>query len=278
MMSAVGFESLRLTSKKGEFMRLRVLVPIFAIAFSVSTGNAQIFPSPEESLNRAVMDRMNYLEKLHGIKFERGAYCGARLGIPKEDNQSLMAEYVPDDGAIYMNPRFTLQLTRVAFYLGERAFLGSPKLSKSPFFVVLLDHELGHVLADHISRRIGNGVWPNHAELWISSWDTICGTRIVAEGIAGFFGYSTTEYKREKAEKSLPVESDVEYWRSDESTESFYAGGYWLVEPILRNFGEKGIEYLVTHPFDFADGRARQAAKEYQKKALVELGKLNKKK
>ena len=260
-------------------MRLRVLALVFALAFSVSSGIAQqTFPSPEESLNRAARDRMDYLEKLHGIKFERDVFCGARFGIPKEDNQSFLAEYVPNDGSIYLNPRFTLQLTRVAYYLGEHAFEGSPKLSKSPFFVTLLDHELGHVLPDHISRRMGNGVWPDNDKLRKSSWGTICGARIVSEGIAGFFGYSTTKYDRKKAEKSLPAESDVEYWLSDASTESFYAGGYWLVEPILRNFGEKGIEYLVTHPFDFQDGRARQAAREYQKVALAELRKLDKKK
>lgn len=257
-------------------MKPKLLTLALILAFSSRTLTAQVLTAQEtevaeEALSQAAVDRMNYLESVHGIKFDRTEFCGAYLGIPEGEDRSFEGEYIPNKGSVYLNSRFTLQLTRVGFYLGERAFLGVPRLSKNPFIVVLLDHELGHALADHVSRRIGNGIWPNHEKLRKSAWHTICGTRVVSEGIGEFFGYSVTDYKKKKNGRNLPVHSDIQYWNSDGSMEGSYTGGYWLVEPILKKYGERGLEYLVTHPLDFPDGKTRQAAKEYQKKALAEL-------
>jgi hypothetical protein len=53
----------------------------------------------------------------------------------------------------------------------------------------------------------------------------------------------------------------------------FYKGGYCLVEPIIRLYGEKGILYLITHPMKMRGNDLRQAASEYQIEALLELSK-----
>ncbi|MDO8504721.1 MAG: hypothetical protein Q7S36_02600, partial [Candidatus Liptonbacteria bacterium] len=165
----------------------------------------------------------------------------------------------------------------IQYYMGEHAFEGAPELNWDSELMVLLDHELGHALADQVSRRIGNGTWPDTKMYSKLIWHKRYGAKILSEGIGGYFGYIAWESEGKRGEKSLPARSDDNYWHSDDGADSFYDGGYWLVSPIIRRFGEKGLEYLVTHSFEFPDGNARKAAKEYQKRALNELGKKKKK-
>jgi hypothetical protein len=50
---------------------------------------------------------------------------------------------------------------------------------------------------------------------------------------------------------------------------AFY-GGLWLVTPILKLYGEKGLIWLVTHQFE-AGENLHESAILYQEKALKEL-------
>lgn len=252
-------------------MKFRLLLPVLIFAFSVSAETAKTFSSPEESLRQAASDRMDYLEGRYGIKFDRKVLKGIFFGIPSEDDPTTRAEYVPSEGSIYMHLGYIFRFTQNRVFLGECAFKGDPQLNRDPALLFLLDHELGHALADQVSRRIGNGIWPPMDEYSKFGRYKRYGRRIISEGIAGFFSYSAWELRKSKGENSLPEESDLDYWRSDEAQGAFYDGGYWLVKPILEEFGEKGLGYLMIHPVEFPDGNARKAAKEYQKRALAEL-------
>jgi len=257
-------------------MKLRLLVLFLVFSFSVSAETLRALSPAEEVLNKAVADRMNYLEHRYHIRFDRAAFKGATFGIPAEHDQTFEAEYVPGESRIYVNRSFVFWFVRTKVCFGERAFEGVPQFSRSQKLLTILDHELGHFWADHVSRKIGNGAWPSPYNFSELSWDQQCGLRVLTEGVAGYFSYTTPDYNRKERAKSFPEESDAKYWYGRGGQVAFYAGGYWLVRPILQRFREKGVEYIVTHPFYFEDGDARQAAKEYQRTALAELGKKRK--
>lgn len=257
-------------------MKFRLLVPILVFALSASAETVKTLSPTEEALRQAVADRMDYIEHRYGVRFDREMLCSVTFGMPDGDTP-IRAEYVSGERAIYINQKFTLQFLAIQYYMGEHAFEGAPELNWDSELMVLLDHELGHALADQVSRRIGNGIWPDGKERAKLVWHKRYGVKILSEGVGQSFGYIAYAEEGMKGEKSLPKKSNEEYWKSWEGLDSFYDGGYYLVEPIIRNFGERGIIYIVTHPFDFPDGRARQAAKEYQKKAFAEIGKKGKK-
>ncbi|MDO8504718.1 MAG: hypothetical protein Q7S36_02585 [Candidatus Liptonbacteria bacterium] len=259
-------------------MRFRFLVPALVFAFFVPAGAAKAVSLADESLRQTAMAQINYLEHRHGIKFDRKAFRGATFGIPPGVHPGFRAVYIPGEGSIYVARNFTFRSARPEIYFEESDAKKMRGVRSANNLPIVLRHELGHAFIDQVSQRIGNGIWPaNETDMKKYDWYRTYGTRILSEGSAGFFGYGTPEIDRTKGELSLPAESDHDYWLSNSANEALYAGGFWLVEPILEEFGERGLEYIVTHPLDFPDGRARQAAKEYQKRALAELGKKEKK-
>jgi hypothetical protein len=258
-------------------MKLRFLVPILVFALSASAETAQTLSFTEEAgkvLNEAVSDRMNYLEGRYHVKFSRELFHGATFGMPPWGLPDNLAEYDPIEGYLYLNPSFTLRFLEARDNFCKQAFRGTPGLNRNAKLIRLLDHELGHILADHVSRRIGNGIWRDRRTFKLIPLHRINGSKVLSEGIAEFFGHDPLEFKRSRGANFLPVGyNEDSFWLTNQGVECAYAGGYWLVAPVLRNFGERGVAYLVTHPLDSPDSNLRRAAVEYQKKALAELGK-----
>lgn len=254
---------------------MRRLLPALFFVFVVSSRVVYAgspVSSADAALCEAIYDRMDYLERAYGIKFDRGDFQRIAFGIPKKHDQTYQAEYVPADRAIYVNTGLLLQFVRFRAVLGEGAWKGSPQFSSNEKLKTILDHELGHVLADQMSRRLGGKMFPDPKPEPALSWTQFWGHRVVSEGIGNFFGYTTPEYPKNKGEKYLPTADNGTFWFTRKAHEAYYGGGYWLVYPILKRFGMRGLEYLLTHPFDFPiQGNAREAARAYQEKALLEL-------
>lgn len=260
-------------------MRFNLLAPLFLFAFLASAEDRAAKVPEREMLCRAIADRMDYLEVKHSVVFNRGAFQRIEFGIPATTNQTFWAVYISDDSSIYLKADLVSRFEDARIESGELAFSGPPRKDLDFPLLALLDHELGHHLADTISRRVGNGPFPNTAEYRKFKWHELAGHKFISEGIAGFFGYCPSNYRKSvaKSVKDFPVDSDEKYWNSDRAKDLLRAGGYWLVYPIIRNYGERGIAYLVTHPLDFPDGKARKAAVEYQREALRELKRASKK-
>jgi hypothetical protein len=49
-----------------------------------------------------------------------------------------------------------------------------------------------------------------------------------------------------------------------------FQGGHWLVGEILDKYGERGLRWLVSHPF-IPGGNMRQDAAKYRESALTQL-------
>ena len=254
-------------------MKFRLIFAILALAFSFSAfaaGTEKTAPLAKTPLRLAAEHRMDYLEKRHGIKFDREALKDIRFGIPEGHEQTNQAEYDQNVQVIYVNTNFLAIFVKARILFGDSSFRGNPKFYKKETaqFMSLLDHELGHALADQIARRAGKTMWPV----------LCCGERVISEGIAEFFECEKPEPEVKSGDDYFPAEGRVNFWDSNAGKRAIRVGGHWLVRPILEKYGGKGIEYLVTHKFDPPEnGNMREAAKEYQKKALEELGKQEKK-
>ncbi|OGY89613.1 MAG: hypothetical protein A3B30_02160 [Candidatus Komeilibacteria bacterium RIFCSPLOWO2_01_FULL_52_15] len=201
--------------------------------------------TPEQRWQEAFTARICALEEKHGIAFDRGWVPQVTFDIPDHLHPMMRFQY----GASY-DP-----LTRGFMVSPFRREVADPRL---------IDHELGHALADQVSRRIGNGMWPDMKGWEDLSVDDRIGVNIISEGIGNYFGGPDSNAE----EGWLPESSADLTWMV---RDFIYHGGHWLVEPIIKRYGERGIAYLVTHRFTFSGGDVRTPAKEYQRKALEEL-------
>ena len=208
----------------------------------------------QERWQRAFVLRIGVIEEKHGIKFDDQWKPTLVFEIPGDIPPQLRskfgAQYVPESQSFMVSPA------------AEREMIPS-----------LIDHELGHALADQISQRTGNGMWPDVEGFARLEWDTRVGINVISEGIGTYFEYQgNAPYPKDDAEGDawLPEGEGDPSWRD---RDYLYNGGRWLVAPIIRKFGERGIQYLVTHPLRFKDAGLRTAAREYQRLALEQLAK-----
>ena len=97
----------------------------------------------------------------------------------------------------------------------------------------ITDHELGHAYADRLYELMGKGNFDfnNIPE------NLHYGAKFIGEGIAEYFERTGTEQGK-KWSQALPKSF---------SLKNLYGDGYLLVKPIIRKYGKKGIEYLITH-------------------------------
>lgn len=132
----------------------------------------------------------------------------------------------------------------------------------------LIDHELGHALCDQISVLNFGKTWPDTLT-WIErSFEEKVALKILTEGVAEYFSNSNTT--TEISFQLFPDNKKNTIWKNNEWT---YSAGYILVKPIVTEFGEKGLKYIIQNSFTYKDGDVRTAAKAYQKTALEELSK-----
>lgn len=221
-----------------------------AVSFAGNTAN----DINKERWQMAFISQIKIIEEKHGIKFD------------PEWKPKLIFE-IPDDIPPQLRFNFGAQ------YIPEsQSFAVSPSEERE-VDLSLIAHELGHALVDQISRRAGNGMWPNIQSFTNLEWDERMGISIISEGIGTYFEYhGIAPYPSDELHGFgwLPKgEGDLIWQQRD----YLYNEGRWLVAPIIEKFGERGILYLVTHPLRFKDYKLRSAAMEYQRLALEQLAK-----
>src|SRR3989338_3215302 len=206
---------------------------------------------------KAFASRIQVIEKMHGIKFD-------------PDWKPTLTFKIPNDTPPQLRMRFGAQ-----YFPETQSFVVSPTYESGDIDFSLIDHELGHALADQVNRRFGNKAWPNTEDFERLDWDERIGINIISEGIGAYFqhqglaphlndGFSGDEW--------LPNGLVAILWQIlRQSRDSFYRGGRWLVAPIIKKFGERGILYLVTHRLRFDDYDIRTAGREYQRLSLERL-------
>ncbi len=177
--------------------------------------------------------------------------------------------YLPETQTLYLPIRILYELNAReksgADGLNAEAAANDQQLGE------LLDHELGHEVMDQLSRRNGLGPWFTRSRFDAATDPERLGLDILSEGTAMFF-------QRENCVRDDSGLSEGAFPASREQQRMYnykmiaYDGGYWLVRDILGRYRERGLLWMMQHPFVAADN-IRAAAIEYRQRALRELAK-----
>ncbi len=222
--------------------------------------------SLETLLENAFLYRMRLMEEKSGMKFEDGWVPKVNFGRP--DYVSNLAEF----GASYDHETKEFWITKSfkAYYYIPNSLDSMQYLSKGAKGII--DHELGHALADQISRRHNGFMWPD-IYAWVNQTDVEkYVAHVLTEGVGEYFEHLMSSDTLDTSTSSEWLPDGPSSWAWTQDTWA-YNGGYFIVKPIIDKFGEKGILYISTHTFSYKDGDMRSAGIEYQKNALLELSK-----
>lgn len=256
-------------------------IAVFFLAFGVlAIGTVFSGDDGDEliSYREAVEFRMHAVEEHLGVQFEPGWFPGIFFSLPEYydtsaySRKNVFAHYSVDAEAIFLNPKYfdsTKPLFRKDFV--RKGAVYGEDTSWSATVRTTLDHELGHALADGLSRRMGFGPWPpfrKDRESW-DGWQ-IVGNDILMEGVGEFFG-NLSVGKRDISLSFLPdTLYHFGFWIVLRGLLA-YSGGYALVSPILDEFGRVGLVYLIRNRLVIEDGLLRRSAEKYQERAFEVL-------
>ena len=234
---------------------------------------------PAEELVRIAPERMQHL-----LEVRRAALAAAGPISFADDNRCPVFFDVPSDvhparhdlfGARY-NPYIRSFTFNPRFYAALNRWIGDDPASIDSFFVqepdlrVDIDHELGHQWSHDVARRTYQYDWfmPTDTKQWTA--DRRIGLRILMEGVATYCERLTSDAQDPIGLMWLPTAwSDPEwYWEWPKITQE---GGYSLVKPILDQYGERGLIYMLSHQLPIPDGNAYDALTQYQQQALQDL-------
>lgn len=246
--------------KKSIVLLILVLSPVFSVGQNLGKHKryrpAFLLPaivgSVEERWEKDMFLRMKEIEKVSGITFAEDWVPRVQFGIPSyiQYPEQFPGCYDPDTRSFFINP-----------LLVDR---------KDRLMQELMDHELGHALADQVSYCIRGCQWPDEKDRKSLVDSEAVATKVLSEGVAEYF--ANLFYQNVKTGPDwLPSGYGFEQMNIWQSNTWQYDGGYWLVKPVIEKFGEKGLEYIVTHKFSYENGDVRSAAIFYQKNALEEL-------
>ena len=230
-------------------------------------------PEQEKIWEQAFSLRQQAVEEKYGLKFEAGWKPRVVFGIPDyylPKNYGLFeAEYDLDTQSFKVHPGFRKEEMALKFFQpgikSYRAHRYSPD-----YFRQMIDHELGHALADQFSRRQGKGIWPDFNHLDTLPWTKRYGIIMQFEGVGKYSSFVSVINPDQALEVYWPEEAN-EWFFIFSRENTVYYGGYTLVKPILDRFRGQGLAYLIKNPFSFPDGNVKAAARNYQAKAIFDL-------
>lgn len=219
-------------------------------------------------LSKAVSLRARRLEQESGFRFDRGWRPKVSLEWSLGDAENALdATYKPETQTMYFPIHVWNELA--ARHKPAAGCLNADIAAADEEVSELLDHELGHELMDQVSRRNGLGPWFTEQRFQASTDAEKLGLDILSEGTAMYFqrvdsprddsGLSAASFPSTREEQSLYTYKMVAF-----------DGGYWLVRDVLHRYGERGLIWLIGHPFVAGDGM-RAAAIAYRQRALHEL-------
>lgn len=256
-------------------------IAVFFLSFSVlllGTVSSGYDGDERISYREAVEFRMRAVEEHLGVQFEPGWFPGIFFSLPEyydtsaNSRKTVFAHYSVDVEAIFLNPEY-FDSTRPLFkkdFLKTGSVYGEDT-SWSAIVRTTLDHELGHALADGLSRRMGLGPWPplrKDRECW-DGWQ-IVGNDILMEGVGEFFG-NLSVGKKDVSLSFLPDTLPHFGWWLVLRGLLAYSGGYAMVSPILEEFGGAGLVYIIRNRLVVENKLLRRSAEKYQERAFEVL-------
>lgn len=245
-----------------------LIVLVFPIRFSIKRSdikaknnyyNSFLLPttpsSIEEKWESFMLYRMKQIEKKSGIYFTYGWVPRVKFDIPSSIQypDQFPGCYDQETRSFFINPAL---LSRDIETMQE-----------------FIDHELGHALADQVSYKFRNYPWPEELDMKSLDDDIRISTKILSEGVAEYF--ANLFYENVKTSPDwLPSGYEMRYLMTRYSKDNTwpYDGGHFIVEPIIEQYGESGLMYIIAHKFSFENGDIRNAGILYQQTALRKLG------
>ena len=261
------------------------ILPFVTSAQDASTGHLRNAASEEQykfvrngwaqdenMLSKAVSLRARKLEEKTNFRFDRnwtpkvslewslGSGVDASNGIYQAETQTI---YFPIRILYELRSRHTRPKDPLSAFLNERTAADDSELGE------LLDHELGHELMDQVSRRNGLGPWFTEERFGASTYAEKLGLDILSEGTAQFFQrVDSPRDDSDLSELTFPATTKQQNYYTYRMIA--YDGGYWIVRDVLSKHGERGLLWLMRHPFVPANDM-RTAALGYRDRALKEL-------
>lgn len=222
----------------------------------------------ERMLSRAISFRARKLEERTRFQFDANWIPKVSLewSVTMRINGS-NGSYKAETQTMYFPIRILYELT--ARHNRSSDPLTAETAAEDAEFGELLDHELGHELMDQVSRRNGLGPWFTEKRFNGSTDEERLGLDILSEGTAVFF--QSASFPRDYSDlsaRTFPATAE------DQPLYTYkmiaYDGGYWIVRDVLTKFGERGLVWLIRHPF-VASSDMRAAAIAYRERALEDL-------
>jgi len=222
----------------------------------------------ETMLSKAILLRAQKLEKKTSFRFDKNWIPQVSLewSVGTRLNGS-NGSYKAETQTMYFPIRILYELT--ARHRQASDSLTAETAAEDTEFGELVDHELGHDLMDQVSRRNGLGPWFSEERFNKSTDEEKLGLDILSEGTAEFF--QNANFPRDYSDLSaavFPATTEEQQFYSYKMIA--YDGGYWIVRDILNRFGERGLIWLMLHPF-VASNDMRAAAVAYRERALKDL-------
>jgi hypothetical protein len=226
----------------------------------------------EKVLSKAISIRAQKLEEKTGFRFDRNWMPNVSLEWSLGTGvNGFNGMYKAETQTIYFPIRVVYELT--ARHKQSWSSLNADTVAQDDELAELLDHELGHELMDQVSRRNGLGPWFTEDRFARSSAGEKLGLDILSEGTALFF----QRLNSRRDESDLSPQAFPATWEEQRFYPYrmvAYEGGYWIVRDVLNQYGERGLIWLMRHPFVARDDM-RTAAVTYRDLALRELSKKN---
>lgn len=248
---------------------LGLLPGTFVLAADTYAGQLAAYLEGVFAARRAVF------EQRYAVKFDQGWQPKVAIAPVSDTRRGFLAEYLQSSQSfVIFSPEFEefagTDARGFTGYNRDVKFKG--KFDRRGGIVKVVDHELGHALADQVSRRYGFGPFPPHENVVEKSphwW----GVKMVSEGIAMWFeSTSFPDWPAESRSYKLPTgPNDYFLWGLFFTDAYFHESAYWVTQPLLDHDVEKGLVYLVSHRLTLPDNNIRAAVATYHDVALKEM-------
>jgi hypothetical protein len=222
----------------------------------------------ETIFSKTIFLRAKNLEEKTGFRFDKNwepkVCLEWSLGTTTNGSNAI---YKADTQTTYFPVRILYELT--ARHKGSSDSLNAETAASDDELAEIIDHELGHELMDQVSRRNGLGAWFTEKRFNASTDAQKLGLDIVSEGTAQYF--QRVNFPRDDSDLSeLTFPATAEQQKYYTYRMIAYDGGYWIVRDVLSKHGERGLIWLMRHPF-VAGYDMRAAAATYRELALKDL-------
>lgn len=220
----------------------------------------------EVVLSRALILRSWALETATKIKFDK--VPSAKLErLDYGRGQQYAGQYRSETEKIIFSVSIWYDLN---VRLAKSLRLATPQeVAADEDFQILADHELGHALADQVSRRSDHGPWFLPEKMLELKQTEALGLHVVAEGVGIWFAQALHPSRERYSAQNFP--SNPEESRFYTFEDIVHYGGYWLVRDILNKYGERGLVWLMSHPLTLNGDNMRLAVIACRECALTEL-------